>query len=178
MCFSYRGRKTLETIWKPVPLPSAPCSELESPFTSGWIQLLLKLFFINFMPEHWLSPFPTAHRTPFPDKFKTCWAVPSFAPTPYKQNQTQSPTAGAPSLPAESILMSVCFRSLSAAGCFCHLNFNFLIHSPDETERSRIRAVLYIGLGLSSVKFGALQTYSSDYLLRTSPAISISAAGW
>lgn len=89
----------------------------------------------------------------------------------------QYPTAGAPSLPSESILMSVCFRSLSAAGCLCHLNFNFLIHSPDETEWSRIRTALYIGLGLSSVKFGALQTYSSDYLLRTSLAISISAAG-
>ncbi|EPQ13048.1 hypothetical protein D623_10008896 [Myotis brandtii] len=49
--------------------------------------------------------------------------------------------------------------------------------SPDKTEWSRIRAALYIGLALSSVKFGALQTYSSDYLLRTSPAISISAAG-
>lgn len=177
MCFCYRGRKTLKTIWKSVPRPSAPCSELESPFTSGWIQLLLKLFLINFMPEHWVL-FPLLTPSLSQINLKPVGLFPSFAPIPYKQNQTQSPTAGAPSLPAESILMSVCFRSLSAAGCFCHLNFNFLIHSPDETERSRIRAALYIGLGLSSVKFGALQTYSSDYLLRTSPAISISAAGW
>ena len=87
------------------------------------------------------------------------------------------PVPGAPSLPAESILMTVYFSGLSADCCLCHLNFNFLIYSPDKTEWSRIWTALYIGLALSSVKFGALQTYSSDYLLRTSRAISISAAG-
>ena len=64
--------------------------------------------------------------------------------------------------------MTVYFSGLSADCCLCHLNFNFLIYSPDKTEWSGIWTALYIGLALSSVKFGALQTHSSDYLLRTS----------
>lgn len=127
--------------------------------------------------------FPTPHSVPSQNNCEASGLLLLTTSYPHininKEPPQPKPTShsGAPSLPAEGILMTVYFSGPSAGCCLCHLNFNFLIYSLDKTEWSRIWAALYIGLALSSVKFGALQTYSSDYLLRTSRAISISAAG-